>query len=849
MEKNALIQPIQQEGTHLRAGWKMIPLFVLCLLQALPADTGALKGPRLVNGDPGGMVTIKCHYAPTLANKHQRKYWCRLYPPQRVCHTVISTNFYISQSYQGRVTLLDFPRSAMFVVTLAQLTPEDAGYYRCGIGPRTDALFLSMNLTISTAQANHSLDSAIVTIPSSIIPKTALATKGQTMETLCTSTSVTCRQDLDTTLLVEGWQTRTSRRDTTPAEVTQAPGTTGTTTGGQDLGTTLLVEGWQTRTSRRDTTPAEVTQAPGTTGTTTGGQDLGTTLLVEGWQTRTSRRDTTPAEVTQAPGTTGTTTGGQDLGTTLLVEGWQTRTSRRDTTPAEVTQAPGTTETTTGGQDLGTTLLVEGWQTRTSRRDTTPAEVTQASGTTGTTTGGQDLGTTLLVEGWQTRTSRRDTTPAEVTQVPGSPGATAPEIGTTGTTTGGQDLGTTLLVEGWQMRTSIRDTTPAEVTQAPGTAGTTTATGGQDLGTTLFVEELETRTSRRDTTPGEVTQVPGSPGATAPEIGGQVPKTIITTALAPDGEVFDTTLVIKRQEAGTCRGHIIPTNASGTIGIITPVTGSQDPGTLGRTTPAIGRQDFDTSLEAGISRDLTLIRVTQLPAQASHKNIQPPSTVRLPIPGTDDWVLETTRAANLVPQGQTSRAKVTSNVMEGGLVLGTRAATKTVVGTIKERRSTVRNTNRLIEGTVNIGIPLITTMNRPSIIRPSAMVRDSLRAVTPGTDQQSEEITRTSAPDADAGAWFSGTITKGKVSALAGTVANSRKSYSEEPLRRIPGAALPISPSNKPFMENSSPDERRVSLILITLSTVLLPFVLLVLLLLLRKFRKRLFGHRSPRFP
>ncbi|XP_020858607.1 high affinity immunoglobulin alpha and immunoglobulin mu Fc receptor isoform X2 [Phascolarctos cinereus] len=603
----------------------MIPLFILCLLQ----DTNALKGPRLVAGDLGGTVTIKCHYAPTTVNKHERKYWCRLYWPQRICHTVISTNFFISQSYQGRVTLTDFPNRGMFVVTLTQLASEDAGHYRCGIGRSTDMLFFSMNLTVSTA--NHSSDSAILTIPSSVNPMTAQVTRGQT---------------IDTTLLAEGWETRTSRRDTTPAEVTQTPETIEAAT---------------------------------------------------------------------------TVTGGQDLDTTLLVEGWKTRTSTRDTTPAEVTQAPGTIKTTT------------------------------------IVTSGQDLDTTLLVEGWETRTGRRDITPGEMH--------------------------------------------------------------------------------------------PGSTGATAPDIDGWVPKTIETTTSAPGCQVFDATLVIKGQGAGTCSGHITPTRvtkASGTLATITSVAGRQGPGTLGITTPAAGRQDLDTSLvakgqEAGISRgDITLIRVTQLPAQASSKNLQPPGIVRLTIPGTGNWGLKTTRAANLVPEGQTSGAKVTSTIMEGGLVLGTRAVTKTIVGTIRERKLTIRSTNRLTEGTVNIGIPQIITRNSPGTMRPSTMIRDSLREVTPGTDQQIQEITRATAPDVDVGAWFSGTIRKGEASALEGTAAIGRESHSEEPLRRIPGTALVIPPSKKPFMENSSPDQRRVSQILITLSTVLLPLVLLVLLVLLRKLRKRI---------
>ncbi|XP_044530877.1 high affinity immunoglobulin alpha and immunoglobulin mu Fc receptor [Gracilinanus agilis] len=624
-------------GTYLRAGWKVIPLFILCLLQA----TSTLKCPRLVAGDPGGTVTIECHYTPTPANKHQRKYWCRLSFPQRVCHTIISTNIFISQSYKDRVTLVDFPSQGMFVVTLAQLAPEDTGYYRCGIGPRTDIFFSSMNLTISTGSAN-------LTIPSSVIPRTSLATRVQIMEILGTTTSVIGRLELNTTLLAEGWETRTIRRDTTPVAVTQAPGITGATT------------------------------------TVTGGQDLDATLFTEGWERRTRKRENTLAKVTQAPGTIG---------------------------------------------------------------------------------------------------------------------------------------------------------------------ATTSVTDGQHLDTTLFTGGRETRTSGRKNTLAEVTQAPGIIGPTTTVTSGQVPKTIETITSAPGSQAFDTTLVIKGQGSEICRGHPTPTiitKASENIGIITSVTGRQGSGILGGTIPAAGRRDLDTTLvakgeEAGIIREtLTLAKVTQPLEHTSSKDIQASGTVRLIIPDTGDWVLKTTRTPEPVPERQTTEAKGTSNITEGGLVLETRAGIKTIVGTVRERRSTIRNVNRLIEATLNTGIPPVTTRNITGTPRPSTTVRDNLREVTPGTDQQTWGTIRAIALDVDVSGWFSQTNRRGKISTLGGTAATDRQNPSEEPLRRIPGVALLIPPSNKSNKENSPPDQRRISQILIIFSTVLLPLVLLVLLLLQRKLQKRI---------
>ncbi|XP_048665475.1 high affinity immunoglobulin alpha and immunoglobulin mu Fc receptor isoform X1 [Marmota marmota marmota] len=193
MDGKAPRKPREQKVIHQGAGWKMPLLLVLCLLQGsslapshrgphlrwlqdnfLPSGThlcimetflsssplcwqeesslaaaNTLKGPKLVAGKPGGAVTIQCHYTPSSANRHQRKYWCRLQLPTRICHTIVSSNHYTHRDYQGRVTLADFPQSSFFVVRLSQLSLHDVGQYRCGIGDGNNRLFLNMNLTVS----------------------------------------------------------------------------------------------------------------------------------------------------------------------------------------------------------------------------------------------------------------------------------------------------------------------------------------------------------------------------------------------------------------------------------------------------------------------------------------------------------------------------------------------------------------------------------------------------------------------------------------------------------------------------------------------------------------------------
>ncbi|XP_054419003.1 high affinity immunoglobulin alpha and immunoglobulin mu Fc receptor [Pteronotus mesoamericanus] len=145
MDGKAPAKPREQKVTNQRAGWEMSIILLLCLLQA----ANALKGPRLVSGKPGGTVTIQCHYTLSPSNRHQRKYWCRLNPLTGLCHTVVSTNHYTHFCYGGRVALRDFPQGGLFVVSLSQLSPDDVGSYRCGIGNSNHMRFFGMKLIIS----------------------------------------------------------------------------------------------------------------------------------------------------------------------------------------------------------------------------------------------------------------------------------------------------------------------------------------------------------------------------------------------------------------------------------------------------------------------------------------------------------------------------------------------------------------------------------------------------------------------------------------------------------------------------------------------------------------------------
>ncbi|XP_077631285.1 high affinity immunoglobulin alpha and immunoglobulin mu Fc receptor [Crocuta crocuta] len=218
-----------------RAGWKMPLLLTLCLLQA----ANALKGPRLVSGELGGTVTIQCRYAPLSINKYERKYWCRLSPLTWFCHTIVSTTHYTHLGYRGRVALTDFPQRGLFVVRLSQLSPDDAGHYRCGIGKKNDMFFFSMNLTVPAGL-------------SSTVPTPTLAAGELGMASLGTASPAANGRTPGTSWLIErqgtGFHkvalTPGARKTATSAEARQTPGTSGAVA----LGTGSRVEGsvWTT---------------------------------------------------------------------------------------------------------------------------------------------------------------------------------------------------------------------------------------------------------------------------------------------------------------------------------------------------------------------------------------------------------------------------------------------------------------------------------------------------------------------------------------------------------------------------------------------------------------------------
>lgn len=128
-------------------------LFVLsCLLAVFPAVSmkSPIFGPQDISREEGGSASIKCFYPPTSVNRHTRKYWCRQ-GPTGPCVTLISSPNYVSKDYQGRAKLTDFPESNTFVVEISNLSKDDSGSYKCGLGTNNRGLSFDVNLQVSPA--------------------------------------------------------------------------------------------------------------------------------------------------------------------------------------------------------------------------------------------------------------------------------------------------------------------------------------------------------------------------------------------------------------------------------------------------------------------------------------------------------------------------------------------------------------------------------------------------------------------------------------------------------------------------------------------------------------------------
>ncbi|XP_051003294.1 polymeric immunoglobulin receptor [Acomys russatus] len=126
--------------------------FFSILLAAFPvvSTKSPIFGPQDVSTVEGKSVSITCYYPATSVNRHARKYWCRQ-GASGLCTTLISSNGFISKEYAGRATLINFPENNTFAVNVEQLTQDDTGSYKCGLGTSNRGLSFDVSLEVSQA--------------------------------------------------------------------------------------------------------------------------------------------------------------------------------------------------------------------------------------------------------------------------------------------------------------------------------------------------------------------------------------------------------------------------------------------------------------------------------------------------------------------------------------------------------------------------------------------------------------------------------------------------------------------------------------------------------------------------
>ncbi|XP_078294340.1 CMRF35-like molecule 8 isoform X5 [Panthera onca] len=99
----------------------------LALLLLWVPGCSSISGPTSMTGTLGSSLSVQCSYEEQL--REHFKYWCK-----KPCFwKIVETKRSSKEVRDGRVSIRDYPANLTFIVTLENLTEDDAGTYRCGI--------------------------------------------------------------------------------------------------------------------------------------------------------------------------------------------------------------------------------------------------------------------------------------------------------------------------------------------------------------------------------------------------------------------------------------------------------------------------------------------------------------------------------------------------------------------------------------------------------------------------------------------------------------------------------------------------------------------------------------------
>ncbi|NXT39060.1 PIGR protein, partial [Pelecanoides urinatrix] len=90
-------------------------------------ETSVPQGKTTIFGVKGSSATFECPYVPL--QKSSVRYWCKW--RENGCAKIIENTGYVSDLYEGRVTMYDSPNNKTITIILNQLKDSDNGYYWC----------------------------------------------------------------------------------------------------------------------------------------------------------------------------------------------------------------------------------------------------------------------------------------------------------------------------------------------------------------------------------------------------------------------------------------------------------------------------------------------------------------------------------------------------------------------------------------------------------------------------------------------------------------------------------------------------------------------------------------------
>ncbi|XP_047689239.1 CMRF35-like molecule 8 isoform X1 [Prionailurus viverrinus] len=133
----------------------------LALLLLWVPGCSSISGPTSMTGTLGSSLIVQCSYEEQLRTHF--KYWCK-----KPCFwKTVETKRSSKEVRNGRVSIRDHPANLTFIVTLENLTEDDAGTYRCGIDTSWLGGYLqdpAVHIVVSVIPATTSAPPANITV-------------------------------------------------------------------------------------------------------------------------------------------------------------------------------------------------------------------------------------------------------------------------------------------------------------------------------------------------------------------------------------------------------------------------------------------------------------------------------------------------------------------------------------------------------------------------------------------------------------------------------------------------------------------------------------------------------------